>query len=83
MMYFDKGRVFQKTPRETNIYQKPSCHFNLLGWPPTGLPHAENKRSTTIQKKMHPKSTCCSEGKEITQSVDIVEVLGNFAQAGM
>ncbi|MBQ0712794.1 MAG: hypothetical protein KBT53_07535 [Porticoccus sp.] len=83
MMYFDKGGIFQKKTRETNTYQNPSCHFSLLEWPPTHFPHAENERSKTIQKKMHPESTCCPEGKETTQSVDIVEVLGNFAQAGM
>jgi hypothetical protein len=83
MMTFDKGSIFRKKHRETNIYQNSSCQLSLFGWPPTGLLHVENKRSKTIQKKMHPNSTCCSEGKEITQSVDIVEVLGNFAQAGM
>jgi hypothetical protein len=83
MMYLDKCRIFQKKPKETNIYQNLSHQFNLFGWQPMGLLRDENKRSEIIQKKIYPKSTYCSEGKKITQSVDVVEVLGNFAQAGM
>ena len=83
MMYLNKCKIFQKTIRETYVYQNLPRHFGLFEWRDSRLSLTENKKSKVRQKKHYSNNNYCSEEKNISTSVDIVGVLGDFAQAGM